>query len=419
DDYDDIRGRITEAMDWFGELWEETDTASVIPDMQVAEDDASILEVADFIRRNAPYLMTEGDYRRIDSLLALPGYIPDMMKKNRRMLMFPASSIVSENLRNDPLDFFSPLYIRLMSLNVSSSGEMFDSHIFLDGCKTGAVFFESPFGKSESVSNSHIAEMLDKVIGETEAEFGDVRISAAGGPLIAVANARQIKKDSILAVVIAIVLISLVLFLSFREFGDIIWIVASIVCGSVFSLGLIAAFKSSVSVIVLGIGSVIIGIAVNYPLHYIDHLKHEPDTKKALKDIVNPLLAGNITTVCAFLSLFLLRAEALHDFGLTGAIMLVGTILFVLIFLPALMKSGKKRSRKTVSFDFSPHISARMQKRLAIPFVVATAVLACFSSRTSFDLDMRNINYMTPSQREDLALLSSAGNLGSVIYAVC
>lgn len=419
DDYDDIRGRITEAMDRFGELWEETDTASVIPDMQVAVDDASILEVADFIRRNAPYLMTEVDYRRIDSLLALPGYIPDMMKKNRRMLMFPASSIVSENLRNDPLDFFSPLYIRLMSLNVSSSGEMFDSHIFIDGGKTGAVFFESPFGNSESGSNSHIAEMLDKVIGETEAEFGDVRISATGGPLIAVANARQIKKDSILAVVIAIVLISLVLFLSFREFSDIIWIVASIICGSVFSLGLIAAFKSSVSVIILGIGSVIIGIAVNYPLHYIDHLKHEPDTKKALKDIVNPLLAGNITTVCAFLSLFLLRAEALHDFGLTGALMLVGTILFVLIFLPALMKSGKKRSRKTVSFDFSPHISARMQKRLAIPFVVATAVLACFSSRTSFDLDMRNINYMTPSQREDLALLSSAGNQGSVIYAVC
>ncbi|MDE5955264.1 MAG: hypothetical protein K2G80_02050, partial [Bacteroidales bacterium] len=203
DDYDDIRGRITEAMDRFGELWEETDTASVIPDMQVAVDDASILEVADFIRRNAPYLMTEGDYRRIDSLLALPGYIPDMMKKNRRMLMFPASSIVSENLRNDPLDFFSPLYIRMMSLNVSSSGEMFDSHIFIDGGKTGAVFFESPFGNSESGSNSNIAEMLDKVIGETEAEFGDVRISAAGGPIIAVDNARQIKKDSILAVVIA------------------------------------------------------------------------------------------------------------------------------------------------------------------------------------------------------------------------
>lgn len=414
--------RIIEAMDRFGELWEEADTARMVQDMQVSVDDDAILEVAGFIRSNAPYLMTADDYRRIDSLLAVPGYIPARMKTDRQMLMFPASAIMADNLRNDPLDFFTPLYKRLLSLNAASSGEMIDSHIFIASGEVGAVFFTSPFGNSESGMNSELAEMLEKVIRDTEACFGDVQISATGGPLIAVANARQIKRDSILAIVIALVLISLVLFLSFREFSDIIWIGTSILCGSIFSLGLIAAFKSSVSVIVLGISSVIIGIAVNYPLHYIDHLKHEPDTKKALKDIVNPLLVGNITTVCAFLSLFLLRAEALHDFGLMGALMLAGTILFVLIFLPALMKSGRKRSPKTISFDFTPHIPDNIQKKLLLPFVILTVVLAFFSFRTSFDSDMRNINYMTPSQREDLALLSasSAGNDSTaVIYAVC
>lgn len=414
--------RIIEAMDRFGELWEEADTACIVQDMQVSVDDDAILEVAGFIRSNAPYLMTAADYRRIDSLLADPGYIPARMKTDRQMLMFPASAIMADNLRNDPLDFFTPLYKRLLSLNVSSSGEMIDSHIFIGSGDVGAVFFTSPFGNSESGMNSVLAEMLEKVIRETESCFDDVRISATGGPLIAVSNARQIKRDSILAIVIALVLISLVLFLSFREFSDIIWIGTSILCGSIFSLGLIAAFKSSVSVIVLGISSVIIGIAVNYPLHYIDHLKHEPDTKKALKDIVNPLLVGNITTVCAFLSLFMLRAEALHDFGLMGALMLAGTILFVLIFLPALMKSGRQRSSKTVSLDFTPHIPDNIQKKLLLPFVILTVVLAFFSCRTSFDSDMRNINYMTPSQREDLALLSasSAGNDSTaVIYAVC
>ncbi len=414
--------RIIEAMDRFGELWEEADTFHIVQDMQVAIDDDSILEVAEFIRSNAPYLMTAADYRRIDSLLALPEYIPEMMKRDRQMLMFPASAIVADNLRNDPLDFFSPLYKRLLSLNAASSGEMVDSHIFIDSGEVGAVFFTSPFGNSESGRNSVLAEMLEKVMRGTEDCFDDVQVSATGGPLIAVSNARQIKRDSIFAILIAVVLISIVLFLSFREFGDIIWIGTSILCGSIFSLGLIAAFKSSVSVIALGISSVIIGIAVNYPLHYIDHLKHEPDTKKALKDIVNPLLVGNITTVCAFLSLFLLRAEALHDFGLMGALMLAGTILFVLIFLPALMKSGRKRSPKTVSFDFTPHIPDKQQKKLLLPFVIITVVLAFFSFRTSFDSDMRNINYMTPSQREDLALLSasSTGNGSTaVIYAVC
>ena len=116
----------------------------------------------------------------------------------------------------------------------------------------------------------------------------------------------------------------------------------SILAGALFALGIIALFKSSVSLIVLGIGSMIIGIAVNYPLHYVDHLKYQPDKRKALADQVNPLLVGNITTVGAFLSLLLLKAEALHDFGFIGAMMLVGTILFVLVFLPVLVPAASR-----------------------------------------------------------------------------
>lgn len=412
---------IVEAMDRFGELWEEADTAGMIADMQVAVDADDILAVADFIRRNAPYLLEKQDYERIDSLLSDSSYIRERLEMDRQMLMFPSSAFVGPALRYDPLDFFSPLFGRLLSLRAVSSSEMEDSHIFLDGGKIGAVFFNSPFGSSESGKNGELAALLDSVMEKTAEEFGDIRISATGGPLIAVTNASQIKKDSILAVIIASVLIALVLFLAFRDLKDIIWIGTSILCGAVFSMGLIAALKSSVSVIVLGIGSIIIGIAVNYPLHYIDHLKHEPDTRRALRDIVNPLLVGNITTVCAFLSLFLLRAEALHDFGLTGALMLVGTIIFVLVFLPSLMKSGRRRSSRTVNFDFTSRMPQGMWKRLALPFLALTAILSYFSLRTSFDSDMSNINYMTASQREDLSVLAAAASADSskaTIYAV-
>ena len=51
------RERIIEAMDRFGELWEEADTAGMIADMQVAVAADDILAVADFIRSNAPYLL--------------------------------------------------------------------------------------------------------------------------------------------------------------------------------------------------------------------------------------------------------------------------------------------------------------------------------------------------------------------------
>lgn len=218
------RERIVEAMDRFGELWEEADTAGMIADMQVAVDADDILAVADFIRRNAPYLLEKQDYERIDYLLSDSSYIRERLEMDRQMLMFPSSAFVGPALRYDPLDFFSPLFGRLLSLRAASSSEMEDSHIFLDGGKIGAVFFNSPFGSSESGKNGELAALLDSVMEKTAEEFGDIRISATGGPLIAVTNASQIKKDSIIAVIIASVLIALVLFLAFRDLKDIIWI---------------------------------------------------------------------------------------------------------------------------------------------------------------------------------------------------
>ena len=59
-------------------------------------------------------------------------------------------------------------------------------------------------------------------------------------------------------------------------------------------MGFIAVMRSDVSLIVLGIGSIIIGIAVNYPLHFIAHTDHGGTAREVLKEMVSPLLIGNV-----------------------------------------------------------------------------------------------------------------------------
>jgi predicted RND superfamily exporter protein len=54
--------------------------------------------------------------------------------------------------------------------------------------------------------------------------------------------------------------------------------------------------------------------------------------------MVLPLFIGNLTTVAAFFCLLWLDARAMQDLGLFASLMLVGTILFVLIFLPQFMR---------------------------------------------------------------------------------
>lgn len=414
--------RLMDAMTAFGGIWADADTARLVPDLRVSTDADAVETVFGFIRENWPYFLTEADYARMDSLLALPGYVHDRMEENRRSFYSLASGFASTYFRSDPLGLFSPVLKRLEALNPSTRSRVEDGFLFTGDGSTGVVLFNSPFGGSESGRNAELVALLQTVKARTEAEFPDIAVTSTGGPEVAVGNASRIKKDSFLALALAAILICIVLWLSYKRFADVFWILVSILSGALFALGIIALFKSSVSLIVLGIGSMIIGIAVNYPLHYVDHLKYQPDKRKALAEQVNPLLVGNITTVGAFLSLLLLKADALHDFGFIGAMMLVGTILFVLVFLPVFVPEAT-RPRTTLKLDLDRHIhlSPKARKAVFAGFLVLTALLGWFSTKVSFDADMHHINYMTPEQSRGFALLEEMGasrDGSSTVYVV-
>ena len=414
--------RLMDAMTAFGEQWAQADTAGLVPDLQVSTDAGAVQEVFDFIRANWPYFLTEADYARMDSLLTVPGYVDGKMEERQRSFYSMASSFSASYLRSDPLDLFSPVLKRLEALNPSVRTRTEDGFLFTEDGRTGVVLFDSPFGGSESGQNASLVALVDTVKARTAADFADVTITSTGGPEVAVGNASRIRKDSFLALALAALLICIVLWFSYKRFADVFWILVSILAGALFALGIIALFKSSVSLIVLGIGSMIIGIAVNYPLHYVDHLKYQPDKRKALADQVNPLLVGNITTVGAFLSLLLLKADALHDFGFIGAMMLVGTILFVLVFLPVFVPAASQ-PRNTLKLDFDRNIrlSPKARKVVFIGFLVLTVVLGWLSRGVSFDADMHHINWMTPEQERGFAILEEMGashDGASTLYVV-
>lgn len=413
---------IIAAMDIFADHWAEDDTLQLVPDLQPAYDGGQVREVMDFIAAGIPYFLTDRDYERMDSLLAQPGYVAARLDEVKASLYAPGSAYAAAWLRSDPLSLFTPVLGRLSDLNPARDSRLEDGYLFTPDGRCGVIFFNSPFGGSESGRNAELSALLQEVSHKTQLDAPDIRVFATGGPLVAVENASRIKKDSLLAVAIAVLLIGLVLWLSFRRFSDVLWIGVTILFGAAFALGVISLFKSSISIIVLGIGSMIIGTAVNYPLHFVDHLKYRKDRRQTLADQINPLLVGNVTTVGAFASLLLLKADALHDFGAMGALMLVGTICFVLCFLPVLVPEAKKE-RRTIRLDWDRHLNpSRTTRRIILAaFVLLTLVFLPLSRRISFDSDMQHINYMTADQRRGFALLTQMGDSDpdfETVYAV-
>ncbi len=406
---DDAIDAIMEAMDAFESHWKATDTAQIVSDLQCRVDGSQVFDAIDFIRENQALFLTETDYQRMDSLLADPEHVATSMANIKRMLSMPTAGFVVEGIKADPLNLYSPALQRLNALNPTQNYRLEDEYLFNESGDKGFAFFSSPFSGSDTQGNAKIVDLIDKVTELTENEASGVRISAVGAPTIAVTNARQIKHDSYLSIALALVLIFGILMFTMARKRNLLWLGIAILFGWIFALAVIALFKSSISIIVVGIGSVIVGIAVNYPLHYLDHIKQEPNKREALKDVIQPLVIGNITTVAAFACLVFVKAEAMRDLGLFGALTLVGTILFVMVFLPLFAVVPKKTKKLFVDDGKAPSEWWRKVKLYAFwPLVIITLILSYFGKEAAFDADLHNINYMTRQEQEDLSLLSES-----------
>lgn len=394
---------ISEAIHDFEDVFDAVDSIGLVPQRQITVDSGMAFGMMNEVASAYPLYLTEADYQRIDSLLNIPGYISGQLAADRQSLLFLTGDAMVASVRTDPLHLFTPVLQRLRISAANSNYDIVEDCIFTkDG--HGLAFLTSPYGTSESGMNSRVAELLDEAIKRLEGEHPEVTVSAVGAPLIAVTNATQIKKDSILAISLALLLIGLLLVFTYKRFSDILWIVLSITFGWLFAVGGIALVRDSMSIIVIGVASVIIGIAVNYPLHFMDGLKSGVSPRQNLKEMVEPLLIGNITTIAAFLCLVWLDAVAMQDLGLFGSLMLAGTIIFVLVFLPVFTKARKKEGGTLELGRILPD-KAPSSGWLLVAVMAVTVVMYFLSERTSFDSDMRNINFMTESQKRDLEML--------------
>lgn len=411
---------IVDATSRFEELLTENDTDGIARNVTTTVDLEQFAALSDSLYAVIPLLLTDADYDSIDAKLSNPTYVREAIAESRQMLMLPMSGLMSSGVVKDPAGLFSPVVERLQQRSFELNYELYDGCVFTPDMKQALVMVDSPFGSSETENNERLIRLLTHTAHQVAAEHPHTAVHITGGPAIAVDNARQIKQDSMIAIGLAVVLILLLLIKTIRSLRNILLIVFSVGWGWLFAMGALSVIHHHVSIIVIGISSLIIGIAVNYPLHLVAHLGHHPDRRGALKDIVAPLVVGNVTTVGAFLTLVPLKSVALKDLGTFAALLLVGTILFVLLLLPHWAKVVEKQSDNDMLSRMS-HFSVESRPWIAITVVMVTLVMLFFSFHTRFDANLSHINYMTDEQKADMATLSTLINQSDsmqTVYAV-
>ncbi len=363
--------------------------------------DSLIGDLLNTFYENLPVFLTEADYRKIDSLL-LPESIGRSLERNYKTLISPASFTLKKNILRDPVGISYLAFAKLKQFQVEDGYEIINGYIFTKD-KSHLLLFVNPANpSSETRQNAFFFRNLDKLLNYlSEKNNSGIKTEYYGSPAVAVGNAEQIKKD--IAVTVSVAIFIILLFIGWFFRNRIIPFISFLpaVFGGIMALAIIFLIKGRMSTIALGIGSVLLGIIVDYALYLYSLYRSKTTVGLVLRDISVPILMCSLTSSIAFFSLLFVKSEVLRDLGLFAGLSILGAAMFSLIVLPHLIKLRNKFHEEAGSTFIDKIVRYNFESnRFLLLMILALTILASFYyKKAGFERDMYSMNFLSGKMR--------------------
>lgn len=367
-------------------------------------DDSLALGLFGTVSEHLPIYLDEKDYGAIDSLVK-PATVQQTLQQDLRTLTSPAGFALKNMISNDPVGISFLGLKKLQQLQYDENFELYDNYILTKDQQHLVLFIQPIYPPNNTGKNAILLQGIDKVIDSLDKQPGNtVTAGYFGATAVSVGNALQLRKDSLLTQGITIVFLVIFLGFYFRKKRAPFVILVPVVFGALFSLSAVYFIRGSISVIALGTGSVILGIAVNYSLHIFNHYRHTKSIEEVITDLAFPLTIGSLTTVGGFLCLEFVASEMLKDLGLFAAFSLVGASLSSLIFLPHLIASKKEQQAHVAThvswIDRIAGYRPEYNRWLVLVILAGTVFFGFMAQKVGFEPSLDSMNYMAPKLKK-------------------
>ncbi|WP_231128690.1 MMPL family transporter [Chryseobacterium vaccae] len=382
--------------------------------------DNEISETFDFVNQNLPLFLDKNDYKEIERKLQKDS-IAQQVENNYIALASPTSLVTKEFIKKDPLGITYLGIKKLNALNISQDFRLEDNYIVTKDGKSLLLFIEPKNKSNDTKNNEAFIDQLNTVKDSINKEFkGKTELSYFGSPVIAVANAKQIKKDIQNTVMISMTVLLVLLIYYFRNFFTPIIVFLPTVFSVLLALLILYFIKDKISAISLSVGAILIGITIDYALHILTHYKHNNNIEELYKEITQPIILSSATTSVSFLCLVFVRSEALKDLGIFAAITVILSSITALIIVPQLYKPKIKEGKPSINFiDKIGSYPYERNKPLIIG--CSLLIIAClFGFRhVGFNEDIGDLNYIPKELKISEAKLQKLSDITSKsIYTI-
>jgi len=379
-----------------GKLFEEIASDTVLVSEIVYQiDDNQYADMYDFFYEHLPFYLDSAGYARIEGLLQ-PDQMRNTLGKNFKMLISPAGLAVKKQLFNDPFHIVPVALERLKNFQFDDNFSIYQSHIFTKD-RRHLLAFLAPVNSSSNIPVSkRLISNIDKAIDSHKNQ--EIRVEYYGGTAVAVANAQRITADIILTVSLAMVLLLGLFFFVYKKKRVILLIFFTVMLAAGISLAFLVIIEGTISAMALGMCAMVLGILVNYPIHFYTHYRITGDMNGTFRDIAEPFIMSSLSTAIGFLCLYLVRSEALNQLGLFAALSIFLNSLIVLTIFAWLLRKFYPVSAFTETpfkaFDGITNYSYEKNYVLIGVVVVATLIFLFLPQKVKFNADLSTLNYM-------------------------
>ncbi len=356
-------------------------------------------DIYNYYYKNFPFLI-DSSYYQVISRKLLYDSIVNSIGATYRTLLSPEGALLSKYVLNDPV-FISSDFFKSVQKQMSSNQMQLDDGIIYSKDKK-SVFLYTNLLHNDNQKNEELYKKLIDFKEEWNRTHPENQIDFFGSFIIAVENALQVKKDTVLTISITILVIIFILLFYYRKLTIPFYFILPVVFGALFALGVIGYIKPEISGLSLATGAVLFGVMLDYSFHFFTHYEHTKSLVQTVKDIALPMLTGSITTILAFAILILANSTVLQDFGLFASLSLLGASLFTIFILPVILELfhfsfSEKNKIRAIKI---PQLPQKYYAAVLVLIGVVTAVLFKFAQQVEFDSDLSHLSYHKQSLKE-------------------
>ena len=390
-----------------------------IKSIQGIQNEEFLEDAFTLVYNHLPVFLSEDDYQTIDQQIN-PDSIQKITQTNYESLTSPAGIVSRNFILKDPLGLTFLGLKKLQKMGGMSDLLYQDGYLFTQDKSTLLLFINSKYKSGDTQHNTAFVEGLKEIESKINHEFTQVNVQFFGAPIIAVANAKQIKSDIIKTVVISMSFLMVLLMVFYRKISIPFILFIPTIFGFTTALVVMYFLRKEVSAISISIGAVLLGITIDYALHMMTHFREKQSVKTLYKEITQPILMSCLTTAIAFVCLVFLHSEALIDLGIFAFITVLMSGIFSLFFIPHLYRPKEgKLEEKSSWIDRFASLNFDRNKPLFFATLLLVVVSLFTFSKVKFNQDLSTMNFTPEDQlKAEETLSTKTSMMQSSLYLV-